>query len=154
MAGKPYFADLSEPGTGKTLVQIENMKRNKSKKNLIICPKSIMRSVWVEQLEERFPEMKIFVLNKGSKAASKTLSALPDRYIIIVAYDTVPRILDSLKRLRFDTIILDESTKIKTARSQRSKAIIKLRNVSHRRYIMTGTPAPNGLMDVFNQYRF
>jgi SNF2 family DNA or RNA helicase len=51
----------------------------------------------------------------------------------------------------WDTLIVDESTKFKDTRTQRFKAIKAALPKFKRRWILTGTPVPNGLMDLFGQ---
>jgi SNF2 family DNA or RNA helicase len=51
----------------------------------------------------------------------------------------------------WDTLIVDESTKFKDTRTQRFKALKGGLTKFRRRWILTGTPVPNGLMDLFGQ---
>jgi len=160
-----YFADLSEPGTGKTLVQIELMLERNDWPVLVICPKSIMEPVWEKQLDEC--KLTGIILNEGSAKVKKVLNTTMDCWadnecheifwnqrIYIINYEMVPRVLDELMQIKWKAIILDESTRIKSPNAQRSKAIMKLRDMVSYRSIMTGTLAPNGLQDAFNQYKF
>lgn len=156
----PFFADLSEPGTGKTLVQIILMLIRQAYPVLVICPKSIMEAVWVEQLKE----FKIIphILNNGSKTIKDRILgyiSLSKRFeqqndIFIINYEMVPYVINELLKIDWQFIILDESTKIKNPMAKRSKQIMKLRDKTKYRSIMTGTVAPNSLLDVFNQIKF
>jgi len=159
---KNCTADLSEPGTGKTLVTIEMMLKRCAWPVLIICPKSIMEEVWVNQINEvtaetpSFKNIRIAVLNKGSDNIRRILQEYEKTsYLIyIINYESVPNVINYLKGLPWKFIVLDESTKIKNHKANRSKAIMALRDYAKFRHIMTGTLAPNGLMDAFNQIRF
>lgn len=51
-------------------------------------------------------------------------------------------------------VIVDESTRIKSVKSRRSRNVTKLRERSHRRLILSGRPTTKGLEDLFAQYRF
>lgn len=51
-------------------------------------------------------------------------------------------------------IICDESTRIKTATSQRTRNVTALRDACHKRLILSGRPTTKGLVDLFSQYRF
>ena len=162
------FADLSEPGSGKTLVQINMMLERDTWPILIICPKSIMSAVWQEQLVEINIQLKRAILfpillTGGSKKIIKTLDiekGLSDKVdgpsgkVFIINYESVPLVLDELLAMNFPYVILDESTKIKNRTAKRSKACIKLKEHAKYRSIMTGTVAPNGVMDMFNQFNF
>jgi len=59
--------------------------------------------------------------------------------------------LAKMKRWPFDVLVVDESTKFKDSRTKRFKALRKLIPKFKRRYILTGTVAPNGLLDLFGQ---
>ena len=52
---------------------------------------------------------------------------------------------------RFDMLVIDESTKFKSHSSQRFRMIKSSLNWWRRRYILTGTPAPNGVQDLWSQ---
>lgn len=149
------MADFSEPGTGKTLVQIELLIERGVKyacPALIICPKSIMYEVWYRQLNQFFPDEMICLLDASSNDNRKKLNSKKNFYVI--NYEMVPIIYKDLDQIDWNTCILDESTRIKNHTAKRSKAIMKLRDKFKFRSIMTGTPAPNGLLDLFNQIRF
>lgn len=51
-------------------------------------------------------------------------------------------------------VIIDESTRIKTPKSIRTKSITKFRDATHKRLILSGQPTTRGLLDLFAQYRF
>jgi len=150
-----YFADFSEPGTGKTLVQIELMLERDEWPVLVICPKSIMEAVWEKQLREFFPHQ-IYLLENGSEKVKKQLAKIKsnERIVAIINYEMVPRVINELLKIDWAAVIADESTRLKSPTAKRSKAVLKLRDKAHWRAIMTGTPAPNGLLDLFNQIRF
>lgn len=158
-----FFPDLSEPGTGKTLVQIELMLERDAWPVLIICPKSIMGPVWQEQISQSMEIHHIQILEGGSAKVKKVLNQYWEspyiydketRFIALINYDMVSRVIDELLGINWRYIILDESTKIKSPNAARSKAIMKLRDRAEYRSIMTGTVAPNGLQDIFNQMKF
>ncbi len=52
----------------------------------------------------------------------------------------------------FDLVVIDESTAFKHPNTQRSTAIRKLIKPVKKRVMMSGTPAPNGVMDLWHQY--
>ena len=156
-------ADLSEPGTGKTLVQIELMLERNVWPVLVVCPKSIMEAVWQEQLKEF--NLTPIILNNGSQAVKNTIAAFKPIYpndssdtvkydVFIINYEMVSLVINELMMIPWQYIILDESTKIKSPTAKRSKAIMKLRQMPSYKSIMTGTVAPNGLQDAFNQFKF
>lgn len=147
------MADFSDPGTGKTLVQIELMLERDEWPALVVCPKSIMHEVWERQLISAGIK-DILILENSSASARAALRDIGNTKVIVINYELVALVLPELMQRRYSVIILDESTRIKTPRARRSKAVMRLRDMATRRVIMTGTPAPNNLLDIFNQIRF
>lgn len=153
-----HFADLSQPGTGKTRVAICRALEKDVWPILIVCPKSIINVVWGRQLREYVDADQVILLDRTTAKNRQLLEEGKARgapcYLVVVNYEAVPLLLPELKRCFFKAIILDESTKIKNPKAKRSKAVMSLRDGALSRQIMTGTYAPNGIQDVFNQFRF
>lgn len=59
--------------------------------------------------------------------------------------------LDELRKWPFDVLVVDESTLYKKSNTVRFKLLKPRLGKFRRRYILTGTPAPNGLLDLFGQ---
>lgn len=81
-------------------------------------------------------------------------------HIFLINYEALPRMADFLRyaiprdQCPFDMVVWDEITRAKNHASKRVNAVRKLLNLAcERRVGLTGTPAPNGLMDLFAQYR-
>ena len=157
-------ADLSDPGTGKTLVQIELILRHGYDRILIVCPKSIIYSVWVEQLQmvnkrSGYNPFDIVPLGGGTAKIKATLKEYRNynknkQLVFIINYESLRLVVDDVVGLGVDAVVLDESTRIKNRTAKRTKAVMKLKQAVRYRTIMTGTPAPNGLPDLWSQYFF
>ncbi|MDF2883830.1 MAG: phage helicase [Clostridiaceae bacterium] len=120
-----YYLDM---GLGKTYVGSEKLKELNTNVNLIICQKSKLQD-WYEHMKTFYPDYNTFIYNK--------LIEVPNKAVIIINYDLVWRRPELLK-LRNFTLMLDESSCIKNASSNRTKFILKLRpqNV----ILLSGTP--------------
>lgn len=59
--------------------------------------------------------------------------------------------LDELRKWPFDVLVVDESTMYKHTQTVRFKLLRPRLGKFRRRYVLTGTPAPNGLLDLFGQ---
>ena len=121
-----------EPRVGKTLptaaAAMEHLPA------LIICP-AIVKNVWKDALENLGFTGEIRVIT-GKKQASEVLCD----GITIINYD----ILGSLsERPKFNTMVLDESHRIKSHTTIRTKAALKLMRRIPRVYALSGTPIPN-----------
>jgi len=62
-----------------------------------------------------------------------------------------PKRLRFLKSLGFDILVVDESTRFKNSNALCSKLLKKIIPFFQRRYILTGTPTANSLMDIYGQ---
>jgi SNF2 family DNA or RNA helicase len=78
----------------------------------------------------------------------------PDVDVFLINHDAVRIYQELLKKHEFDWIIVDESTKIKSPQSKVTKSHIEISWRAKRRVIMTGTPNPNGFMDLWSQFYF
>lgn len=127
-----------EPRVGKTLptalAAIKNLPA------LIVCP-AIVKNVWKEALEKVGYEGEITVI-KGKKMAEN----LGGTGIFIINYD----LLSSIKTIgKFETLVLDESHRIKSHTSLRTKTCMKLMSRIPRVYALSGTPIPNRPIELY-----
>lgn len=143
-----------DPGLGKTstcLMAFKILKeRGLVKKGLIIAPLRPMRKVWPDEIRKwaEFADITYSIVHGGNKEAA--LAADVDLYIINP--EGVPWLFDAKrKRPEFDVLIVDESTKFKNSSTQRFRALKPYLPSFSRRWILTGTPVPNGLLDLFGQ---
>jgi SNF2 family DNA or RNA helicase len=102
------------------------------------------------QLWDEFKDLKMCVLH-GANRDDKMLELPFDIYVINP--EGLPWLFGAMKLQRwfFDILVVDESTKFKHTNTMRFKYLRPMLNKFKRRYILTGSPAPNGLMDLFGQ---
>lgn len=155
---------LLDPGLGKTSITLAAFSFLKSKKlarkALVIAPLRPCYLVWGPESQKwkDFQHLKVVVLHGKDKEAKLTEDA--DIYVIN------PEGLDWLigrgrgvsgfnrkwwKELGFDTLIIDELTKFKKSTGKRFKLLKLTLETFQRRWGLTGTPNPNGLLDLFGQ---
>ena len=85
MATRKQVFDMSDPGTGKTLVQIMDFaKQHKkdSKSMLVVCPKSLMRAAWANDIKKFAPHLRVSLAYAKNRA--EALSADADVFVINV----------------------------------------------------------------------
>ena len=152
-----YFGLLMEMGTGKTKIIIDEICWSKIGKVLIVCPKTVI-GTWIREFEKHaFEPYFIKRLRGHHRGVNDLLEGLnaPEKIKVWVTnYERVKMNLESLSRMKFDVMICDESTYIKNARAKRTKAIHELGETCSRRFLLTGTPAANSLMDLWAQFQF
>ena len=151
---RPAAGLLLRPGLGKTAIMLHVFKLLKSKgivsKMLVVGTRRIIHDVWPREVEKWELNLRVSIVHGGSKA--RALAADADVYLI--NYEGLPWLAQkpqAAARAKLQMLVLDESTKIKSWRAQRTRSLVGMLNGFMRRYILTGTPAPNSLMDLFSQ---
>lgn len=144
--------DASDPGTGKTRVQIElfaERRRNGGGCALVIAPKSLLRSAWENDFAKFAPGISVSVAQ--AKGRAQAFARPADVYVTNV--DATKWLMEQRPEFfaRFDTLILDELSAFKHHTSLRSKALNKIKGYFKYRYGLTGTPNSNGITDIWNQ---
>ena len=114
-------------------------------------------SVWEEQLSAfaAFPYM-LTVLKGSSRKKREQIQNIPNSglQIIVVNYESARILEEDLVAWRPQVTIADEGHKLKENRSQQSKAMHHIGDVSQYRLLLTGTVISGKELDVFSQYRF
>lgn len=159
-----YFALLFDPGCGKsaTAINIIRDKYNSHKKllpTLILAPPVVV-SNWKNEIQmwSKVSSDKIIPLIGPGKSRLALLKSAPNDTIFITNYEALnmPAVFDELKKLLKSgpsCLVLDESHKCKDISAKRTKRAIELADVTTYKYILTGTPILNNLMDIFSQFR-
>jgi SNF2 family DNA or RNA helicase len=142
-----------DPGLGKTFMSYAAYLILKQKhivnKMLVIAPLRPCYSVWPSEIKlwDELRHLKVAVLHGPKK--EEALRSKADVYVIN------PEGLDwyfsSPARPQCEMLVVDESTKFKHHDTERFKTLKDHLPSFKRRYILTGTPAPNGLIDLFGQ---
>lgn len=94
------------------------------------------------------------VKEETKKIEFKRLLADPTYDLFLINHDGVRLYEEELKAHEFAWVVVDESTKIKSAKSQVWKSHVAISWGSKRRNVLTGTPNPNGFMDLWAQFYF
>lgn len=160
---------LYKPGLGKTSVVYMATRILLDKqfvsKILVICPVRPMYNVWPNQKNDyaEFQHLRVGVMH-GKNKEEVLASDDYDLYVInpeglswlfnaTVQKNKVQ--LDPVRvkwlRQKFDMLVVDESTKFKNSQTQRFKLLRAFVGFFKRRYILTGTPMPKSLEDLFGQ---
>jgi len=142
---------FNEQGTGKTasaiwaadcLIEQEVINRV-----LIICPLSIMQSAWQADLFKFAVHRKVAIAY-GDRLKRKAIIE-SDAEFVVINYDGVEIVADSIANGGFDLIVIDEANAYKTPTTQRWKTLHKLITPSTWLWMMTGTPAAQSPTDAY-----
>jgi SNF2 family DNA or RNA helicase len=142
------FADM---GLGKTAIVLHAVKQL-PQPVLIVGPIRVVEGVWAAEARV-WGETKdlTFRLLRGAPKARKTALSGPPSSIYLVNPELLEEILTNPDRPAFGTLVVDESSMYKNATTQRFKVLKKHLDLFDRVVILTGTPTPNSLMDIWSQ---
>lgn len=147
-----------DPGLGKTSVTMAAFsllkKRHIVQRALVIAPLRPALSVWPKEAQkwDDFKHLRVQVLHGPDK--QRLLDTESD--IDVINPEGLPWLFQQIKKsstrsMPWQMLIVDESTRFKHTATQRFKTLRPWLGRFARRYILTGSPAPNGLMDLFGQ---
>lgn len=144
-------------GAGKTVITltaVNELKYHQFKVNkvLVIAPKKVAEATWSNEAQ-KWDHLKLlrFVTVLGS--LNKRISALCQKAdIYVINRENVQWLVEYYKNdWPFDMVVIDESSSFKNHRAKRFKALTWVRKRISRIVELTGTPAPNGLIDLWAQ---
>lgn len=168
---KEFYAYFMEMGTGKTKVVIDNaayLFERKAIECLIIVAPNGVHSQWVrEQIPTHMPkrirtDSAIYrASDKGMLREVERIIKSQDSRLKIVSFNI--EAFSNLKGTQYLTqllkrfkcmLVIDESTRIKTPGSLRTKNALKLAELAKYRRIMSGAPVTKGYEDLYSQLKF
>ena len=142
---------FNEQGTGKTASVIWAadylMTLNRLKRVLVICPLSIMDSAWRNDLFKFAMHRKVDVAYGKPEKRKEIIKG--EAEFIIVNYDGVEIIADTIAQGGFDLIVIDEANAYKNPQTRRWKVLSKLVTPDTWLWMLTGTPASQSPTDAY-----
>jgi SNF2 family DNA or RNA helicase len=147
------FLDMGLGKTVSTLTAINRLiyEEVEVSKVLVIAPKRVAESVWKQEVTQwpHLQHLKVSVVTGNAMNRRKALQEKADIYTI--GRDNVQWLCSQYggSGLPFDMLVIDESSSFKNHASKRFRAL-KLVHFS-RVVLLTGTPAPNSLIDLWPQ---
>lgn len=168
----PAYAYFMEQRTGKTKVFIDNAawlyREGKVRQALVIAPNSVKTNWVTDELPTHMPEYISWSAAAWKSSPRKVDQVALDRVLdaaaeemrwLVMNVEALSTARGAQAALDFvkaaPTIVgVDESTRIKTPRSARTMAVVRLRKWAPYRRILTGTPATQGPLDLYAQFAF
>lgn len=153
-----YCGVFLEMGLGKTvstLTAVNYLMNDYLEINsvLVVAPKRVTESVWQEEAE-KWEHLKHLRFSKIIGTEAKRISALKAKAdVYLISRDNIAWLCAYYGggRVPFDMVVIDELSSFKSAKSLRFKAMRNARPYFKRLVGLTGTPAPNGLIDLWPQ---
>jgi len=154
----PYCAVFLDMGLGKTVSTLTALDQLMFEdvaidKVLVIAPKSVALNTWSDESTkwDHTNHLRLSIIMGPAAKRRKALAADADLYVI--NRENVQWLVEELPQWPFDCVVIDESSSFKSHTSKRWKYLLKVRPQMRRLILLTGTPAPNGLMDLWAQFR-
>ena len=119
---------------------------------LVVAPKKVAEATWTAEAQkwDHLQHLRIIPVMGSAQQRIKALFTPGD--IWVISRDNIPWLVDYYRNdWPFDMVVLDESTSFKNSQSKRFKALKLVRSRINRIVELTGTPAPNGLEDLWAQ---
>lgn len=154
----PIAAILLDCGMGKTAItlfaiQYLMYESFEACKTLVVCPLRVTRT-WKDEINkwEQLSGLTYSIVTGTAKQRLKALQADADIYII--NRENIPWLINkSGVAFKWDLVVLDELSSWKNHQTARHKAMMKVRPRIKRIIGLTGTPASQGLMDLFAEFK-
>jgi SNF2 family DNA or RNA helicase len=142
----PFAGLFIDMGRGKTAIALHAFQ-DFPKPILLVGPIRVIEWVWRQEAKKWNLDDLSFSLVRGQPAARRlALEAEADIYLV-----NPEGLAEALEARPYAVLCIDESSMFKNPSTKRFKGLRKYLKRFSRRIILTGTPAPNSLMDLWSQ---
>jgi SNF2 family DNA or RNA helicase len=157
MISDPILGAYLDMGLGKTVITltaVNDLKYNRFAINrvLVVAPKKVAEATWSKEAAkwDHLKHLKIVPVLGSTQKRVRALNSPGDVWVI--NRENVVWLADYYANdWPFDMVVIDESTSFKSYQAKRWKALKRVRPRISRMVELTGTPAPNGIMDLWAQ---
>jgi SNF2 family DNA or RNA helicase len=149
------FLDMGLGKTVSTLTALNRLKFDELAINrvLIVAPKRVAEKVWSDEVK-KWDHLRHLRISKIIGTPAQRVAALKGKAdIYLISRDNIAWLCGQFggSMLPFDTLVIDESSSFKNHQSQRFKALKRVQPSFDRVVILTGTPTPNSLIELWPQ---
>ena len=119
---------------------------------LVIAPKKVAEATWQTEARkwDHLQRLRISTALGTAKERMAAVESTSD--IVVINRENVPWLVEQVGSVwPFDMLVVDESSSFKNPSAARFKALKRVLPRASRVVILTGTPAPNGIMDIWAQ---
>ena len=141
-----------EQGLGKTLESITLSKITGAKRTIIITTSLIKWSIYDDMTKDWGYNPLYWTILDANK--SKNVKAFIERFVV-VNYESIPKYLEALTSDECQHIIIDEVHKVKNPSTKNYRSVAKVLNhfKKARVTLLSGTPMPNRVIDLFGYFK-
>lgn len=121
-------------------------------RTLVIAPKKVAESTWSKEAAkwDHLKRLRVVLVLGSQQKRIRALNTPGDVWVI--NRENVPWLVEQYRNAwPFDMVVIDEATSFKSHQAKRFKALTWVRKYMSRVVELTGTPAPNGLIDLWAQ---
>jgi len=144
-------------GAGKTAIMlsaIEELTYNcfEISKTLVVAPKRVAELVWHTEANkwDQTKDLRVVRVLGGRIERERALEQPADIYVI--NRENFPWLVDRYgSAWPYDCVVIDENRGFKNRNSESWQSLKKIRNQIRRLYLLTGTPSPNSLLELWPQ---
>ncbi len=155
----PIAAVILEMGLGKTVCTLDAINQLmydsfEVSKVLVIAPLRVAKVTWADEINkwDNFSHLRYSIAVGSEKERLEALKTDADIYII--NRENIQWLVEKSKiPFEFDMVVIDELSSFKNWNSKRFKSFMQVRPRVKRIVGLTGTPSPNGMMDLFAQFK-
>lgn len=148
------FLDMGLGKTVITLTAVNDLKFNRFQiqRCLVIAPKKVAEATWSKEAE-KWDHLKHLRISKILGTENKRLRAVnTPADVYVINRENVPWLVDHYRNdWKFDMVVVDELSSFKSYKAKRFKCLSWVRPHIKKFVGLTGTPAPNGMMDLWAQ---
>ena len=151
----PYCGLILEMGLGKSVITLTALwdlllDSFDACRVLVVAPKRVAEDTWPREIQkwEHLHGLTFSLVLGSEKERREALSK--QAMIYIINRENVSWLVEN-HRWDFDTLVIDELSSFKSSKAQRFRALKKVRPMCSRVIGLTGTPAPNTLIDLWPQ---
>lgn len=148
------FLDMGLGKTVTTLTAVKELKYNRFqvRKVLVIAPKKVAEGTWTRE-KDKWEHTKMLRVSPVLGTVTKRIRAVnTPADIYITNRENVVWLVDYFRNSwPFDMVVVDESSSFKSHKAKRFKALASVAAHISRMVLLTGTPSPNGLNDLWAQ---
>lgn len=120
---------------------------------LVVAPLRVAKYTWYDEVRkwDHLNELTVSVICGTAAQRKAAVEAAADVHII--NRENLPWLMENYPGLRYDMIVYDELSSFKNSQAKRFKAAMYYTLRADRVVGLTGTPASNGYMDLFGEYK-
>lgn len=148
------FLDMGLGKTVITLSAVRELKFNRFavSKVLVVAPKKVAESTWSKEID-KWEHLKILSVSLILGSQTKRINAVnTPADIYVINRENIPWLVDYHRnQWPYDMVVIDEFSSFKNHKAKRFKSLSMIRPRIKRIVGLTGTPAPNGLLDLWAQ---